>query len=190
MLFNLMILIQLQNVKLPASIKKVGVSAFAYCKSITEIPAGIEEIGENAFSGCSGLENITIKKNVKYGKGCFGRHDIKKIIVEDGIEVFDFDIFTAPYPISNLSIGEVILPESVKEIRGYLADRFPFESLTINSSELVSNVEFHSALGCKIQNLYCKKAVYEANFSQISNVFVNVKLLDFDEVVVPPTKAY
>ena len=154
----------------------------------------VTSIGNYAFSDCKQLQNVklpaSIKKGVKYGKGCFGRHDIKKIIVEDGVEVFDFDIFTAPYPISNLSIGEVILSESVKEVRGYLADRFPFESLTINSSELVSNVEFHSALGCRIRNLYCKKAVYDANFSQIPNVFVNVKLLDSDEVVVPPTKAY
>lgn len=79
--------------------------------------------------------------------------------------------------ISNLSIREFILPESVKEIKGYLAQPFPFDTLIIRSTELVCNAEFYPISGCKIQNLYCTKFVYNANFEG-SAVFEKVHLLD------------
>ena len=79
--------------------------------------------------------------------------------------------------ISNLSIREFILPESVKEIKGYLVQPFPFDTLIIRSTELVCNAEFYPISGCKIQNLYCTKFVYNANFEG-SAVFEKVHLLD------------
>ena len=56
---------KLETVRLPESLRKIGVSAFDGCKALVhvDIPSGVNEIGEFAFSGSS-LETVTIPEGV------------------------------------------------------------------------------------------------------------------------------
>ena len=56
----------MNNVEIPASVTKIGYSAFSNCsrlKSI-KIPTSIEKIEDSAFRNCSGLKNIEIPESV------------------------------------------------------------------------------------------------------------------------------
>ena len=54
----------IETIKLPSTLKKIGVSAFTYNSVMTEIdiPSSVETIGNNAFGNCSNLSAINIDK--------------------------------------------------------------------------------------------------------------------------------
>ncbi|MBO4814578.1 MAG: leucine-rich repeat protein [Muribaculaceae bacterium] len=64
---------QLTQVVLPASLKSIGMGAFAGCDQLAtiELPATIDSIGSYAFNG-SGLTSVNVPASVKYvGEGAF-----------------------------------------------------------------------------------------------------------------------
>lgn len=64
----------LKSVVIPEGYEEIGGSAFADCKSLTEVklPESLTSIGDNAFSECSSLETITLPRNVaEIGKWMF-----------------------------------------------------------------------------------------------------------------------
>ena len=59
-----------------SSVTEIGLSAFAYCDSLTSItiPCGVTEIGGDAFYNCYNLTDITIPSSVvKIGENAFER---------------------------------------------------------------------------------------------------------------------
>ena len=52
---------EMTSVSFPATLEKIGNSAFAGCKKLTELefPASLKEIGETAFTGNTNLEKVT-----------------------------------------------------------------------------------------------------------------------------------
>ena len=55
-------------------VKKIGESAFTYCRGLTSItiPNGVTKIGDDAFKDCRGLTSITIPTSVtEIGSGAF-----------------------------------------------------------------------------------------------------------------------
>lgn len=54
------------GVTIPDSVTKIGIKAFAGCRSLTSviIPASVTSIGHNAFVSCSGLTSVTIPVSV------------------------------------------------------------------------------------------------------------------------------
>lgn len=58
---------ELEEVKLPASLKILESSAFDYTalKSVT-LPEGLEEIQSSAFYGCTNLQDVTVPASVKF----------------------------------------------------------------------------------------------------------------------------
>jgi hypothetical protein len=56
--------VSLQGIKLPDSVRKIGVTAFV-CSGLTSItiPSAVEAIGSNAFYRCVLLRNVTFAKN-------------------------------------------------------------------------------------------------------------------------------
>ncbi len=66
---------KLKNIKLAATVKKIGDSAFYKDKAITDFDfSNIEELGESSFYGCSGLSDLTIPAEIKEIPAyCFSR---------------------------------------------------------------------------------------------------------------------
>lgn len=56
----------ISHVKLPDSIKKIGISAFEGCTALESIniPDGVTTISQNTFYGCSSLDNIIIPDSI------------------------------------------------------------------------------------------------------------------------------
>lgn len=75
----------LKSVVIPEGYEEIGSSAFAGCKSLTNIklPKSLTSIGDNAFSECSSLETITIPRYVfTIGKWAFRDcHFLKDVYV-------------------------------------------------------------------------------------------------------------
>jgi hypothetical protein len=57
----------LSKADLPDGIKKIGSSAFYYCKSLVSmrIPSSVTDLGMSAFARCYGLESVTIENGIK-----------------------------------------------------------------------------------------------------------------------------
>lgn len=90
--------IELEEIKLPAKLKKIGDSAFLYCENLKRIviPEGVTEIGEGAFKGCITLEEISLPSTIEIiGDWCFSECESLKVIrlpknlTKIGYRVFD-----------------------------------------------------------------------------------------------------
>ena len=57
---------KLESVRLPESLRWVGVRAFFKCKALVhvDIPSGVEEIGYSAFQGCVSLRTVTVPEGI------------------------------------------------------------------------------------------------------------------------------
>ncbi|MBO4501242.1 MAG: leucine-rich repeat domain-containing protein, partial [Clostridia bacterium] len=55
------------SLDLPASLTKIGKSAFYHCDSLTSvaIPGNVANIGANVFEGCGSLAAVTLSENIK-----------------------------------------------------------------------------------------------------------------------------
>ena len=131
--------VSLETVKLPQSLKTIERELFQLCESLErmDIPSGVVsikewafyhceklktlnlpdsliEIGDYAFSRCSSLEELVIPKSVKeISPHAFKESGIRRIIVEEGMEVLD-----ARAILSTKGIEELRIPESVTRING------------------------------------------------------------------------
>ena len=86
----------LKNVKLAATVKKIGDYAFCNNKAITDFDfSNIEELGERSFSGCSGLSDLTIPAGLKeIPASCFyGCTGLSSLKIPETIEKVCGDAF-------------------------------------------------------------------------------------------------
>lgn len=102
----------INNIKLPDTIEKIGDSAFENC-SFAEIslPSGLQEISYHAFSSCKNLINITIPDTVtKLGEGVFYSCDsLKSVVLPQNITEIPESFFWGCN-----SLETIQLPSSVK----------------------------------------------------------------------------
>ena len=130
--------IHFTNVILPNSLKKIGHKAFYSCHSLKSVhlPDSVTSIGSMAFYDCVSLKDINIPASVKkIGDDAFNNSQLNKIIyynngrtcydwvgiedscpaklvIEEGVVSIDEYAFS-----NNNRIIEVVLPESLKEIK-------------------------------------------------------------------------
>lgn len=104
----------LQEVKLPETLKTIDKNAFAGCKSLKaiNIPDGITEIGEYAFKWCSSLTSFNMPSKVDEIKSgmfmcCYSLQDVN---ISDNIRKIDEGSF---WRCENVSL---IVPNTVEEI--------------------------------------------------------------------------
>lgn len=157
---------QLEKVSLPASVRKIGHSAFSNTRltSTPEMP-GVEWIGEYAFSGCQNLARATIPESVEYIAGwafegcnalwsvtynainakCNGRlspRDLERIAIGDKVRRLPMGLYTG-----NTNVTEVILPSSVE-----ILDPGVFEGCVnleyVRLSDNVTTISDHAFYGC------------------------------------------
>ena len=107
----------LKNIKLAATVKKIGDDAFYEDQAITDFDfSNIEELGESSFSGCSGLSDLTIPAGMKEipvscFNGCIGLSSLK---IPETIEKVCGSAFTGC-----TGIKELTMPVDLDYVKTY-----------------------------------------------------------------------
>ncbi len=130
--------LNIKNVKIPNSVKKISASAFAFCNFLEtiNIPSSVSEIGASAFFSCQALKSVTI---------------------ENGLEEIPVNCFN-----SCMNLETVVLPESIVLINtgafvyctSLKVITIPSESVFISSTSFSSdsNVVVICKKGSKVDN--------------------------------------
>jgi hypothetical protein len=130
---------QLRHVNLPKCLRYIGGYAFNECNNLTinSLPQEMDSIGGYAFYRCYGITNITLPENItEIHAYCFSGTRIKSITIPASVERIGEQAFSNTYlkkiifeessqlrrigsrSFFHTDIEEVVLPPSVKEIRG------------------------------------------------------------------------
>ncbi len=81
---------RLKSVTMPSSVKKIGFSAFNWCKSLTSvvIPEGVREIADCAFADDTSLREIALPSTVeRLGIMAFGESGLREISIPAGTTI-------------------------------------------------------------------------------------------------------
>ena len=120
----------LTSIILPSTVQRIGDGAFQECGSLThiEIPSSVTSIGKCAFCSCGLLDSVVIPSSVtNIGEDAFAGCDgVDEFVVENGNENYSSldgilynkeqtELIKCPVGKS----GEVIIPESVTNIKPY-----------------------------------------------------------------------
>lgn len=105
--------IELNKIKIPGNIKKIGDNAFGNCTGLKEviIEDGVTEIGSRVFKGCKSLKTIIIPKSVsKIGSRAFSDCvNLSNVILEEGLKDIDSGAFSYC-----TSLHEITLPKGIR----------------------------------------------------------------------------
>lgn len=105
----------LNEVKIPNSVKIIGIHAFAYCRSLKRLnlPDNLTIIDKGAVTECTLLEEIIIPNSVtRIGESAFnGCGSLKKVILSEGLEEIGESAFWGC-----TSLEEITIPESVTKL--------------------------------------------------------------------------
>ncbi len=107
MVFNC---IHLSEIKLPASLKRIGNLAFSWCKSLADecltLPEGLEEISLNAFFQTRSLSEVVFPASLKKIESeAFYYSGISKVTFNGPVE------FIGRMAFRSCNLGELILPD-------------------------------------------------------------------------------
>ena len=105
--------VELESVKLPKSLKKIGAFAFQNCWSLTDIiiPDGVTEIEKHAFEKCKYLEEIVLSKQlVKIGDYAFSTCRIRELELPQSLTFIGEGAFM------NNEMQKLNLPENIEVI--------------------------------------------------------------------------
>lgn len=121
---------KLERVTVPASVTKIGYSAFSYCSALRELdlPDGITEIDRYAFLECSSLASINIPAGLTVIPECMldGCTALTGITIPDGATEIGVRAF------AGTAVTELTIPKSVQKIgAGILIGCKDLNSLTI-----------------------------------------------------------
>ena len=122
----------IQEVVFPDSLRKIGMSAFAFCKRLERVDfgRGLKEIGDydnnNCFRSCSKISSLDIPEQVKFiSPFAFQKcKQLKTLILHEGIEYIEDSAF------ADSKIETVEFPASLKRIGMYAF---------LNTSQIVLN---------------------------------------------------
>lgn len=104
---------EITNVSFPASLRKVGDNAFAYCSSLAKVEwnQGLETIGQSAFSN-TGLEKIDLPGTIRQIESeAFAFCQLKEIRLPEGLKEIGEGAFNY-----NSKVETISLPESLETI--------------------------------------------------------------------------
>ena len=129
------------SIIIPDSVVAIDSCAFSNCTNLKslKIGKGVTHIGYNVFSGCNSLEDIFVTDieawlNISYGQNDYDNNHLNyygtlHFIDEDGNE-----------------ITEIIIPNSITEIRNYAFMNSVFTSIEISNS--VTSIGEHAFYNC------------------------------------------
>ena len=122
--FAMMGLNQLEEIKIPNTVKSIGLGAFGACRNLKHIYVGksVKDIKNECFDSCTSLEDtVIIHPDTKYGNNTFSFcPNIKCIIIEPGVTKIPNEMFNnyddMIYPLIPLQVEDIVIPESVDTI--------------------------------------------------------------------------
>lgn len=114
----------LQQIDLPDGLTEIGVTAFSGCAfTQLQLPISLTTIRVNVFADCKNLTEITIPANITtIEEGAFGYCGLRRIIFADrnGADItLEEECF-----ISNLFLQELVLPEGITSLPGFMLSRY------------------------------------------------------------------
>jgi hypothetical protein len=126
---------------IPDGVKRIGVSAFSNCTSLTDItlPEGLISIGDYAFANCSSLTGITISAGVtSIGSGAFSNcNGLTDITIADGMTDLPLYFLTEDTFQYDLSL---YVPGSVTSVGGS-ASLYPTAGATLSEKPVIYAAE-------------------------------------------------
>lgn len=151
----------IQEVVFPDSLRKIGMSAFAFCKRLERVDfgRGLKEIGDydnnNCFRSCSKISSLDIPEQVKFiSPFAFQKcKQLKTLILHEGIEYIEDSAF------ADSKIEAVEFPASLKRIGMYAF--LDTSQIVLNSipDGLVSSISYDNVI-----NTYTTKHYTELIF--------------------------
>lgn len=151
----------IQEVVFPDSLRKIGMSAFAFCKRLERVDfgRGLKEIGDydnnNCFRSCSKISSLDIPEQVKFiSPFAFQKcKQLKILILHEGIEYIEDSAF------ADSKIEAVEFPASLKRIGMYAF--LDTSQIVLNSipDGLVSSISYDNVI-----NTYTTKHYTELIF--------------------------
>ena len=129
------------NISIPDNVTKIGEDAFDGCTSLTDmtIPDSVTEIGRYAFSDCASLASVTIPNSITF----IGYYAFSNCSSLENVYIFDLEAWCniefSGNPLSNGAnlylngnlVKDLVIPDSVAEIRGAFSGCSSLESVTI-----------------------------------------------------------
>lgn len=103
----------IEFVKLPDSLKKLGTFTFANCKNLEKVDfgTGLEVISNNAFEGCVSLHSVELPPQIRaISNDAFIRSGIESLVLNDGLKRIGSGAF------DNTKLLSVTIPETVEEL--------------------------------------------------------------------------
>lgn len=124
---------KITKIVLPATLKRMGYSVFAYCEDLTTIslPAGVKTVGYGTFDGCTKLTNVQLGSNVtEIGtKAFYNCISLKKISLPNSLQKIGNQAFGKCYQLSGIKLGS-----NVREIgKQTFLKNYNMKSITIPS---------------------------------------------------------
>ena len=104
---------EVESIKLPDSVKKIGDEAFSHCYNLKEINLGdgVKQLGNYVFSWDESLMAIELPSTIQeVGIHSFYKSGIKNIILNDGLKSISQNAFSGTH------IEKLYIPRSVKHI--------------------------------------------------------------------------
>ncbi len=149
----------LKSVTISDGVISIGAKAYYNCKSLLSItiPDSVTSIGERAFSGCDSLTSVTIPNSVtsigNYAfSGCTSLNEVHISDIASWCNIsFGHEYSNPLYFANNLYINDklitdLVIPNTVTEIKNYTFFGGSFISITIGDS--VTSIGSHAFYNC------------------------------------------
>lgn len=157
---------RIQEVVFPDSLRKIGMSAFAFCKRLERVDFGhgLKEIGDydnnNCFRSCSKISSLDIPEQVKFiSPFAFQKcKQLKTLILHEGIEYIEDSAF------ADSKIETVEFPASLKRIGMYAF--LDTSQIVLNSipDGLVSSISYDNVINTYTTKHYTELIFKSDNF--------------------------
>ncbi|EJK75895.1 hypothetical protein THAOC_02365, partial [Thalassiosira oceanica] len=107
----------LRSVTLPSSVTEINLSAFRFCRSLTELNLneGLQDIDESAFESCTALRSVTIPSTVTdLERGAFGDCiGLSEVQLNEGLQFIGTGAFYGC-----TALRSVTIPSTVTDLSG------------------------------------------------------------------------